>query len=77
MSKTEQKTIQQHFSERLRECMTCKCINTVDIERATGISHNAISMWLYGKRKPQIDALCLLADYFDCTVDFLLGRKDY
>lgn len=29
-----------------------------------------------GAREPKYDLLCKLADYFDVTTDYLLGRKD-
>ncbi len=71
------KTPQEWFAERLKESMRIKGVSSVTIERETGISHSAISAWTNLKRSPQIDMLCVLADYFDCTVDYLLGRTDY
>lgn len=71
------KTPQEWFAERLKENMRIKGVSSVAIEREIGISHSAISAWLNLKRSPQIDALIALADYFDCTVDYLLGRSDY
>lgn len=40
----------------------------------TGISEGNITDWKKGKSKPGADALVLIADYFGCSVDFLLGR---
>ena len=46
------------------------------LSEATGISTGNISDWKSGRSKPTADALILVADYFDCSVDYLLGRTD-
>ena len=43
---------------------------------ATGISTGNISDWKAGKSKPTAEALVLVADYFGCSVDYLLGRTE-
>ena len=30
----------------------------------------------YGERKPSFDMLIALADYFDVSIDYLVGRTD-
>lgn len=37
---------------------------------------NKIYDWKIGKSKPSAEDLYILADYFDCSVDYLLGRSD-
>lgn len=39
-------------------------------------TRQAISLYENGKRIPEIDALTSFADYFNVTVDYLLGRTD-
>lgn len=39
-------------------------------------SPTAFSEWKRGKAKPTTDALKKLADYFDVSVDYLLGRTE-
>jgi transcriptional regulator with XRE-family HTH domain len=36
---------------------------------------NAFTVWKSGKSKPSLKALIKLADYFNVTVDFLVGRE--
>ena len=43
---------------------------------ATGISTGNIGDWKHGRSKPGADSLVVLADYLDCSVDYLLGRTD-
>lgn len=40
------------------------------------LSETALSEWKRGKAKPTTEALTKLADYFDVSVDYLLGRTD-
>ena len=39
-------------------------------------TRQAISLYENGKRIPEIDALTSFAEYFDVSVDYLLGRTD-
>ncbi|MDE5667019.1 MAG: helix-turn-helix domain-containing protein, partial [Clostridia bacterium] len=41
------------------------------------ISQSAISAWLLNKKEPSITSLWLLADFFNCTVDELIGRTNF
>ena len=41
-----------------------------------GMSQNTISRYETGAREPSREELVAIADYFDVSVDFLLGRTD-
>lgn len=45
-----------------------------DIATAIGLSQQRFNFYVTGKREPDTDTLCTLADYFGVTVDYLLGR---
>ena len=40
------------------------------------LSKNTLSSMQSGGYYPRIEAICKLADYLDCSVDYLLGRTD-
>ena len=40
------------------------------------VSRGAVSMWEIGQRRPDLDTLQKLADFFGCSVDYLLGRTN-
>lgn len=40
------------------------------------VTRGAVSMWEIGQRQPGPDTLRKLADFFGCSVDYLLGRTD-
>lgn len=44
------------------------------VAEAVGIGLQAYSYYEKGERQPQFQTLCKLADFFDVTVDELLGR---
>ena len=41
-----------------------------------GISDEAIRLMEKSKRSPSFEVLCKLADYFDVSLDYLVGRGD-
>lgn len=49
-------------------------LNQVKLSKEIGIAQSAISAWLLDKKEPSITSLWLLADYFQCSVDELIGR---
>ena len=47
-----------------------------NLSRNTGISSGNISDWKSGRSKPSAETLIKIADYFECSVDYLLGRTN-
>ena len=39
-------------------------------------SQNTVSQWESGTRKPSYEIIQEIADYFQCSTDYLLGRED-
>lgn len=71
----EVKDYKQIFKDRLEDLMKDKDLNSTKLAKHTGIPRGSISNWLNKKRTIQIDALCVLADFFGVTTDYLLGRE--
>lgn len=61
-------------AERIRELMKEDGLNQVRLADKIGVKQNTISAWLLGKKEPCITSLWLLADYFNVSVDYLIGR---
>lgn len=68
--------IRQVFYERLKELMLEKGLNNSQLAEKTGIPRTTINGWTLKQNKPQADVLCVLADFFKVSVDYLLGRED-
>ena len=41
-----------------------------------GVSRQGFGNWLNGRTQPDYDALCKLAEYYNVSTDYLLGRTD-
>ena len=46
------------------------------IAQKLGISRYAVSIMERGKNKTNIDRVCILADLFDVSIDYLIGPTD-
>ena len=64
------------FAERLKDLMKEYNLNQVRLAEKVGVRQNTISAWLLKKKEPCIRSLWLIADYFEETVDYLIGRTD-
>lgn len=41
-----------------------------------GLNKNALVIWQSSEYAPRLEAITAIADYLDCSVDYLLGRTD-
>ena len=66
--------VQQQFSKRLKDLRHDAGMRQLDVAHALNVRRKSISHYEVGKRLPDIVRLSQLADLFDCTTDYLLGR---
>lgn len=64
------------FPDRLKELMIEQNLSQHQLGRLTNISQASIARWLADIQRPSIDNLIILADYFKCSIDYLVGRED-
>ncbi len=64
------------LNERLIELKEQKSILQKDIAEQVGVSLRSYQRYEYGDRQPTADILIALADYFDVSIDYLVGRTD-
>lgn len=62
---------------RLLELRTEKKLSQRDVAKLFNISQGTYNNWENGKTQPSIEQLVSIADYFDVSLDYLLGRNDY
>lgn len=62
---------------RLKELRVKNGLQQKEIAAALNISKQAYSNYELGQREPSIDMLCSLADYFNVSVDYLLGKPQW
>lgn len=63
------------FPERLRIERARRRLSQAEVADAVYVSQAVISYWERGLILPSIIHVCLLADFFDTDVDYLLGRQ--
>lgn len=49
----------------------------IEVAKALGITYQAYAHYEKGRHAPSPEQLIALADYFDVTVDYLIGREDF
>lgn len=62
------------FCEQLTFLIQYFGVSAYKIYSHTNISKARFFDWKSGKRKPSLDNILKLAEFFDCPVDFILGR---
>ncbi|SMO33496.1 helix-turn-helix domain-containing protein [Melghirimyces algeriensis] len=63
------------LGKRLRNLRLKKKLRQDDVAREFGVSKSAIGMYERNEREPPLTLLRQMADYFQVTTDYLLGRK--
>lgn len=63
------------FEERLVWLLDKHEITRADLARHLNVPAVKVSRWTTGRYRPEVEGFEDLADYFGCTVDFLLGRS--
>ena len=64
------------FAERLRSLRTERDVTQKDLGELLGVKNFSIYTYEKGRSEPNIDGLIALADFFDVSIDYLVGRKD-
>ncbi len=65
------------FHENLKALRLEKNVSRKELAALLTVSERLISYWENGDRECNFDMLIKIADYFEVTLDYLLGRTDY
>ena len=65
------------FKERLYELRNEAGISRSALAQKLNVSSRLISYWETGKRECSFDMLISIANLFDTSIDYLLGKSDY
>ena len=63
--------------DRLLKLMDERNLKPAQITRELGISGSSFTDWKKGKGSPSLDIILKFADYFNVSLDYLVGRTDY
>ena len=64
------------FAKRLKELRNEKGVTQQEIGSLVNMSKMAVSHWEKGHSEPSIAQLICLSNYFEVTVDYLVGKTD-
>jgi HTH-type transcriptional regulator, competence development regulator len=64
------------LKNKLIELRKAKKLRQEDIAKILGIARTTYAMYEQGNREPDFDTLNKIADYFEVTIDHLLGREE-
>jgi len=65
-----------NFAERLNELMALKNIKSIQLGKEIDVGGSTIRYWQRGEKQPSLLSLLKLADYFNCTIDYLTARSE-
>lgn len=64
------------LGKRIRELRKEKKLTQEQLGKILNVSHSTINRYESGLHQPDIESLNILANTFNCTTDYLLGRTD-
>ncbi len=67
-------TLTSDCTQRFREAVEKSGKTRYLISQETGMTQTQLSNWYLGKQIPKLISLVDLADYFNCSLDYLVGR---
>lgn len=59
----------------LQSIRKLKGITQEDLARVLNVSRATIAMWETGRTSPDVSTLIKMADFFDCSVDAIVGHN--
>ena len=71
----KEKGMENHVADQIRFYRRQECLTQEQLAEAMGVSVAAVSKWEQGQSLPEIPMLMELADFFDLSVDALLGYR--
>jgi len=67
----------EKFKVILKSYRVTQKLKQSDIAKVVGVTQQCISEWENGKTEPTLSYLWKIADYFDISVDELIGRERF
>lgn len=64
------------ISERIKELMMDKGIDSQTLSKELGVSESTVSRWKNSCKSMRLSSALKIADYFNCSLDFLVGRSE-
>ena len=63
------------FKDNLKQLRNKRGLSQAELAEKLGFSTGLIGMYESGKRKPSYEALEIIADFFNISIDYLMGKE--
>lgn len=67
----------QNFRERLQRLREKEGISRLVLSHLCGLPDGAIRKYERGEATPTVESLMAIADHFEVSIDYLVGRKNF
>lgn len=64
------------IGQKIRDLRKQKRMSQTELAKSAGVSQTTVTAWETGKAEPSSSAVSKLADIFNVTTDYLLGRPN-
>ena len=64
------------LNENIKSLRLARGLNQVEFAKAMGVSKQCVSNWENDNVMPSIEMLVKIADFFNVTTDYVLGRNE-
>lgn len=64
------------FCDILKQLRESKHLGQTELAKDLGVSKGIISLWENGLREPTMSSLISIAQYFEISIDYLVGLED-
>ena len=63
------------LGSRIKELRLAERLSQQELAKELGVGQNTVSKYETNFKRPSYEILILIADFFDVTTDYLLGRE--
>lgn len=67
--------LKNDFKKNLKFLRQEKGIGQIELAKQIGVSKGIISLWENGLREPNMSSLIALANFFEISIDYLVGLE--
>ena len=65
------------IGNKIKELRKMKSLTQIQLAHALNVATGTIGNWEVDARDPDLTMLTKIADYFNVSIDYLMGREDY
>ncbi len=63
-------------AQRIKLLRTQAALTQNEVSKHLGIDRSTLAKYETGERRPDMDQLCKIADFFGVSIEYLIGRND-